>query len=259
MNCKQTQELLPLYVGRDLEEKRTRLIATHLRSCMECAGSSAEYEETRRLLQGFAPPTFSEAAYDGIRRQVWREIEREETRAPSLPQLVGGLFRPRLSWAVATALLLAVSLFAFYFIARRGSERREVAVQPIGSPQRPAAIASNSPPPAARENKVPSYQSTEGNTGSAAGDHTRPAQRRRRLGTGGERQTVAANSRAQRSIDTQVSPESTNPAEPGAVDPGAPGKILRVEMQTKDPNIRIIWFSPQRPKQDSPGRFSKGV
>jgi hypothetical protein len=36
-------------------------------------------------------------------------------------------------------------------------------------------------------------------------------------------------------------------------------KALRVEIQTKDPNIRIIWFSAQPTKQDSPNKSSKGI
>jgi hypothetical protein len=265
MNCKQIQELLPLYVGRDLEEKRTRLIATHLESCKECAGSAAEYEETYRLLQGFAPPTFSEATFDGIRRQVWREIEREEA-TQSLPQLIAGLFRPRLSWAVATAVLAAVSLFAFYFIANRANERREFAqVQPAESPtQKPKEHASNSPLPASQENNASLIKDADRNRGSetamkGAGDNKPPTQRRRRLGAVADRQAVAVITPDRKGVEP--SPQANNPGESDASpqDPGGSQKMLRVEMQTKDPNIRIIWFSHQRPKQDSPGKFSKGV
>jgi anti-sigma factor RsiW len=254
MNCKQIQELLPLYVGRDLEEKRARLIATHLQSCTECAGSAAEYEETHRLLQGFAPPTFSEATFDGIRQRVWREIERGEATAQSLPQLVAGLFRPRLSWAVASVVLVAVFLFAFYFIANRGSERREVAeVQPTRSPQKPAAAVSGSPA------KVLDPKKDVKASISGAGDRPRQSPQRKRLSTAANRAPVLASNRpAQPSTGGQPSSESTNLAEPGVSgEPAVSGQILRVEMQTKDPNIRIIWFSPQHTKQDSPGKFPK--
>ena len=267
MNCKQIQELLPLYAGRDLEEKRARLIATHIQSCTECAGSAAEYEETRRLLQEFAPPTFIEATYAGIREQVWREIEQKESTAPSLPQLVAGLFRPRLSWAVASALLLVVSLFALYFIANRSTERREVAeVHAPGSPQRPEATASNSSLPEPRKDNAPLTRDKDRIKGAdtaidGSGDGKPPSQRRKHLGTVAGRQVVAVITPAQRSTVVESSPQANNPAESGASPqtPGGSEKMLRVEMQTKDPNIRIIWFSPQRNKQDSPGKFSKGV
>jgi hypothetical protein len=35
-------------------------------------------------------------------------------------------------------------------------------------------------------------------------------------------------------------------------------KTLRLELQTNDPNIRIIWFSHKRGNEGSPGESSKG-
>src|SRR5688572_19327466 len=115
MNCNHVLELLPLYVGGDLEEKRAKLITAHVQACAVCAGSADEYRETRQLVQQFAPPQFSEAVYTVIRQSVLREVGRESI-SPTLPQLVASWFRMRLTWAVAPALLIAVSVLAFYFI-----------------------------------------------------------------------------------------------------------------------------------------------
>jgi hypothetical protein len=60
----------------------------------------------------------------------------------------------------------------------------------------------------------------------------------------------------------QASPERPIPAEPDALparDFSTSEKTLRVEMQTKDRNIRIIWFSPQPIKHDSPIKSSEGI
>lgn len=266
MNCKQVQELLPLYAGRDLEERRARLVTAHVQSCAECAGAAAEYHETRQLLREFAPPSFSEADFAGIRQRVLREIEREGATL-GLSRLFASLFRPRLSWAVATALLIAVSVFAFYFIANRGNDRRQLAdVQP---PSRGPATASSSPAiPGPREETGSSFKNTKQSKGAdtvieGSGDHTRPSQRRKGPGLAADRQTAMAVN----APDTTPTPagaflKSDNLAEPDAVPARAPAtseKMLRVEMQTKDPNIRIIWFSLPRTKQDFPGKFSKGV
>jgi putative zinc finger protein len=257
MNCKHVQELLPLYVSRDLEEKVTRLVMAHLQSCAECSGLAGEYDETRRLLENFTPPFFSEAVYAGVRRRVWAEIEAEtpERIAPSLSQLVASLFRPRLTWAVVTALLLAVSLFAFFLIPNRGNNRRQVAdVQP---PQRPGPTASSSPAvPAPRENNGPQFK----NKGTdmaivGTGGHTPPTQRRKILRVAAVQTAVPANKLSERSITAEASRERNNLAESGAVpvrQPLAGEKTLRLEMQTKDPNIRIIWFSHQRTNTELP-------
>jgi Putative zinc-finger len=276
MKCKHVQELLPLYVGRDLEEKRAKLIMAHMQSCAECASSADEYRETLQLLQRFAPRPFSEAVYAEIRQRVLHEIGREST-APTLPQLVGSLFRPRLSWAVATGLLLAVGLFAFYYIANRRNDPQQVAnsrrtldrttmdEQPNERLQNPDSAVS--PSPSIKESDGPTQASTGRNTGvdpriAGSVGPTYQSQRRKSTGAAAKRtRSVAANTPDTRSITAGASP-GNNLFEPKAVparDPSGSEKTLRVEMQTKDPNVRIIWFSHQLTKQESPKESSKGV
>jgi Putative zinc-finger len=260
MNCKDVQELLPLYVGRDLEERRAKLVMAHVKSCAECAGSVEEYRETRELLQQFAPPPFSDEVYAGIRQRVLRDIERESA-APGLSQLLESLFRPRLRWAVATALLLAVSAFAFYFIASRKTDLTNDRKQ-IADGGHPVAAPSTSPkevPPAGtKRNKgtvrglAATHQSQRRQGTEAVRDRTRPA-------TVNNADPISPDNA---SLTAEASPGLNNLAEPDAVparDPATSEKTLRVEMQTKDPNIRIIWFTPQPTKHDSPSKFSKGI
>ena len=274
MNCKHVQELLPLYVGRDLEENRAKQVTTHVQSCAECASSADEYRKSQRLLQLFAPPPFSEATYAGIRQRVLREIEREST-APTLAQLFASLFRPRLRWAVATALLLAVSVLALYSIANRKNDRRQLAdnrrtvdqtkrdEQKTARSRGPESAVS----PSSSNNDGPRLAST-GNKGAdmtIAGsvDHTHESQRRRSPGAAaGRTMSVTVNTRDTRSMTAEVSPAGNNLAEPDTVparDPLPSEKTLRVEMQTKDRNIRIIWFSHQRTKQDSSFKSSDSI
>ena len=271
MNCKHVQELLPLYIGRDLEEKRTKLVTAHLQSCTECAGAADEYRETRQLLQEFAVPPFSEAVYAGIRQRVLREIGREAT-SPGLSQLFESLLRPRLSWAVATALLVAVSVFAFYFIANRKSHPQQVVgsdrtVDKTTSDEQPnprsrGDDSAGSSSPLSKESGASTGQNRGADTtigGSVDGSHQ--YRRPKSSGAAADRtQSIAVNVPDSRSKTAEASPESNNLARPDAVparDPATSEKTLRVEMQTKDPNIRIIWFSQQRPKQGSPS--SKGI
>lgn len=255
MNCNHVQELLPLYVGGDLEEKRVKLVATHLQSCAMCAGEAVEYRATRELLQGFSPPTFSEGVYAGIRRRVLSEIGREPT-ARTLPQLVASLFRPRIRWAIASALLLAVSAFAFYFIANERTDQLQVAASPS-----PSSNPDNVPPLASTEGDKGADTMTIGNSGSV--NHTIPSRRKKSSVAAANRGgSVLVKSPDARSMTATSSMESTNLAQPDTVaarNPATLEKTLRVEMQTKDPNVRIIWFSQQRTKQVSPGKSSKSI
>ena len=280
MNCKHVQELLPLYVGRDLEDKHAKLVMAHLQSCAECAGSANEYRETRQLLQQFAPPPFSEGVYAGIRQRVLREIGREspEVTVPTMPQFVASLFRPRIRWAIATALVLAVSVFAFYFIANRRNNQPQLAGsgRPVDrtrpdeqanarSPVNELAVA---PAPSSDGNNGPHSTITGRSTGTyttIAGAHQ--AQRRKSPAVAAGRTApptvnVAVNTPDTGPMTAAVSLQSNNLAAPDAFptrNPATSEKTLRVEMQTKDRNIRIIWFSQQRTKQHSPGKSSKVI
>ena len=218
------------------------------------------------MLQEFAPPSFSEGVYSGIRQRVLREIERQ-ANPPGVSRFFASLFRPRLSWAVATVLLIAASVFAFYFIANRANDRRQVA--DVQTPSQSPATASSSPAiPAPREESEPSLKNTNQSKGAntaikGSGDRTRPSQRGKSLGLAADRQTTVAV-HAPDTAPTPAGPflKSNDLAEPDpfpAIAPATSEKMLRVEMQTKDPNIRIIWFSLPRTKQESPGKFSRGV
>jgi hypothetical protein len=76
----------------------------------------------------------------------------------------------------------------------------------------------------------------------------------------------ATNSRKPRL--SQPSWHSRVPDEPSAVPNAVPAtfdtsvssrKPMRVEMQTRDPNIRIIWFSQPPANEGSPNESSKGI
>jgi hypothetical protein len=254
MNCKQVQELLPLYVGRDLEAKRESLVTAHVQSCAECACAADQYRETRQLLQDFAPPVFSEDVYAGIRGRVLREIQ--ESTGPSLPEFVAAWFRPRLTWAVASAVLIASVLFAIYFITNRGNDGHDAAEK------RPATVQ-----PSVNHQPEPRSQ---GDTQAALPSPSNERIKDERLVRQPRKKsrdalTARANSATvivpdAKSAVANVSPQPNNSAEPGlfpAPDSAASEKILRVEIQTKDPNIRIIWFTSPETKPAVPN--SKGI
>lgn len=252
MNCQQTEKLLPLYAGGELDEKRAGLVIAHLQSCAACAGAADEYRETRQLVQQFAPPLFSEDVYAGIRRRVLHEIEKEAT-APRVSDLVASVFRPRLKWAFATA-LLAVSVFAIYFIASRRSAENQLAKNPpAASPERNGQKADEGS--AGSQTLDPTVQSVTPRPSISVNKHS-PRKHRDAIdiGTG----PVASNA-SEPSVTAEASSNSnlTESAVVPAVDSAASEKTLRMEIQTRDPNIRIIWFSQQDTKPVSPN--SKGI
>ena len=252
MNCKNIQELLPLYVSRDLEENRARLVTAHVQSCGECSGLVDEYRETAQLLQEFTSPAFSDAVYAGIRQRVMREIESEAPagRLSTLTGLFASAFQPRMGWAVASAVLLAVGLFAVFFIANRGSgDRAQVEV----APQKHDPMVSSSPLASPSEK-----DSAPGKTTSAPKPD--PHVKRRLLPSEERPSRLASNQRSEpqlRNEAAETARSSNKLNEPGVVQ--NPEKVLRLEMQTRDPNVRIIWLTPPRNTNDLPNKVFRGV
>lgn len=249
MNCKHVLELLPLYVGGDLEKKRAKLITAHVQDCAECAGSADEYRGTRQLMEQYAPPPFSEAVYSGIRQRVLREIERESTM-PTVSQLVASWFRPRITWAVATALLLAVSVLAFYFIADRKNDGQQLAdglgkVDGTQKTERPNVESKND------YLGRPLRPDLNGTVGAPPALARRSPKSRLSL--------IAQKVRHSNTAGASPTDSSVHPTDLFLSTPTTSEKTLRMEIQTKNPNIRIIWFATEKTKRDSPSEPSKGI
>jgi hypothetical protein len=244
MNCKQIDELLPLYAGRDLDEKRARLVSEHIEICVACARVADEYREAVELAQQFAPPVFTDIAYASVRQQVLRQIENEPA-APLLPQMFGSWFRPRMAWAVASALIIAFGFFALYLIVKRPGDVPPVADNHPAVTEHPGSTAT--PPTTTPKSSRITQKPAEDKRRGIRNFVNRPS-------------LVAAKAPGASSRAAAISPKlregeaaNTLPA-----DDAAPGKSpLRLEMQTKDPNIRIIWFSQPNTKPALPN--SKGI
>jgi hypothetical protein len=243
MNCKNVEPLLSLYVGGDLEEERSRLVAAHLQSCTACALAADEYAGASQLLQGYEPPFFSDGFYAGIRNQVLNEIERE-SHPGIFSQLFSALVQPRMRWITA-ALLLAISVTALYLsrnLLRQRPNDQQVAVR------------TDEPDQAGSGADVRSENSNEP-AGSSSFSNKRPV--RKATGRGpitGKREANAAVvviNRSRKLDKTRKVDSSTNDrVVQRFVDVSQPSSApapLRVEMQTSDRNIRIIWLSGDRP------------
>jgi anti-sigma factor RsiW len=225
MNCKDVNPLLPLYVGGDLEQEHSRLVAAHLQACTECALTADEYAGASQLLQGYEPPFISDEIYTGIREQVLNEIKRE-SHAPARPgifsQMLLAVVQPRMRWITA-ALLLAISVTALYLIRKPARQLRN---------DQQVAIRSE----ITDESAGSSSFSNQGQVRTGA--ERRPATRKRKTKAG----VVAVN----RSRQLNKTQPSSDPAP------------LRVEMQTTNRNIRIIWLSAPRPGAGG-SEGSKGI
>jgi hypothetical protein len=254
MNCKQIEKLLPLYVGHDLDARSEGLVTAHVESCAACSAATGEYRQTRELLQEFTPPAFSEDVYAGIRQNVWRQIESESTTV-SMSELIAGWFRPRVIWAAASALLFAVLVLGIFLIGNRSTPRQKASVnapeinrdesnkQIVRLPPRD----TSTPSPLAQREGVKGPRQVDLRHSERKGDRNRAPDRLNNL---------VANA-PDALPNTSGSPRLGTSSDPDPSPARDSVRTLRMEIQTKDPNIRIIWFAQRDTKSVS--HNSKGT
>jgi hypothetical protein len=253
MNCKQIEKLLSLYAGRDLDAQSERLITAHIESCTACSAAADEYRQSCDLLQEFAPPAFSEDVYAGIRQNVWRQIE-SESHTRSWWDDMFALVHPRLTTAFATVVLIAVAALGIYFIANRLSRPNRIAgTVPFVNPKAPDKVQPSGSP----DNRVRLQTITSNETPGTRLPVRHPTHQRIHREVIADRadSAVVAQTAPSISVETSTVLDDSARSDPSADDNS--GKTLRMEIQTKNPNIRIIWFSPRDTRRVFPK--SKGI
>jgi len=246
VNCQQAEKLLPLYAGGDLDQKRERLIAAHVKSCASCAVEVDEFRTTARLFQELARPPIREDAYDEIRRNVWRKIE-ADSAVRHVPRLFIDWFQPRAAWAAAAIVIIAITLTAAYLISNKRLTPQNSVAKIAGDGER-----STNPQPSGN----PLDHQRENPVKLTAGRHQRQGLRRirnfgQRVPANAERDSLVANASVVSSVTVR------SPGEEDGSDPTTDSQLkdIRVEIQTSNPNIRIIWLSHPETKRPT----AKGI
>lgn len=271
MRCTRVEKFLPLYVAGDLAGRRAeRHVARHLTTCERCRGLAEEYDASRdfvRAAAGTLPPDFDGEFYAGIRRSVLAEIKRERTRlAPPLAAGFASLFNTRFAYAASLALLLlAVAAISLHSYVSRKSEIAEAIgernVTPAATPVSIETTARGD-----ERNVAPVEKTMVENASEGSRQTAKPPSLKRRAGGSGN-----AQSETQRSLNLANNAPvyaRRNPLAPVVAAPGehteqvansgsssssgatnAAPEVSRIEIQTSDPNIRIIWLPP-RPDAD---------
>lgn len=208
MNCTHVINLLPLYITSDLSPQQASFVRTHILSCSSCRELAAEHEANRMWLRESSAPEFNELFFESIRASVWRQIEADQSRKTSWTNLF-----PQLSWVLAaTALLIICGLL---LITRK--------------PDPVVPTLDNSE--VVQVNPTPQRSDIEANRGVKQPVVQRPIN--------------PALRRKQPQIKQLGSPQLEETATKETTEQNA-GEITRIEIQTADPNIRIIWLTPKK-------------
>jgi len=234
LNCKRAARMISLYVAGDLVGAPEREVAAHLAACDGCRRLAEEFSESRSLLtEACASPEFGAEFYAGIRHAVLGEIASDQMLAkPSL-------FRPRWLYATAFAAVIIVSgVILQHFVSnrRQSTDVPPVTVQSTSQPSEVPSPRKKHEPggaPGAQASKDPALANPHGSS-----RHFAEA-----------RQPDALLSQAALLSAAQIEPASQASTSLGPVALETSSQISRIEIQTADPNIRIIWLSPQESRE----------
>ncbi len=252
MDCTRIEELLALFVGDDLDARQTAGIRAHLAGCAACQARADEWTASRIWLQAAPPRQFDAAFYAGLRQAVLRELAAVENAGGRFAWLFGWLPQERWQpvWALAATGLLLFAGWAAY--RNVGSKLNDTPLAYAVATPSPAAL-----PPAVRKVSDLPGPDLFSHRGYAPGWPGHSPKNSKATMPGGRRPP------AHRAAQPQVA-EVTNATlvaqanEPGTdeakSEPVKEPELTRIEFQTADPNIRIIWFAP---KPDTAGPTTK--
>jgi hypothetical protein len=245
MNCTTVEKLLPLYVEGDATAREAESVRAHLSSCEACRRVEEEFAASQSRLHNFAVPEFGAEFYEQIRGAVLKEISGQPAARPSIFETL----RAGLQWRTAAAFSLALLImagalsFAFY----RSLQRSDAALLAIDK-----GMGDLSPLPAPATERAAGESGEVGASIHQTGFTTTPRNvLRQRLARGAQSTVQPESSNAQSPDNAALAvaeAKRKNAAASEAASAAPVQAVARMEIQTSDPNIRIIWLAPKSGK-----------
>ena len=220
LSCKRAKRMMPLYVGGDLYLNEERAIAGHLAVCETCHQLAAEFHQSQNFLsEESATPSFDREFYEEIKHAVLAEVAQRQSNTKSF-------FGARWIYAMTIAILLV----GFAFLLGRWRE-------PAPAPALTNAAANSEPDnvrnreslvvPGALPEKLPHPRGTKESI------------RRARLAAASPKQLQVPGKTESPETVSLVSNASSR------------GELSRIEIQTGNPNIKIIWLVQDAGQSDT--------
>jgi hypothetical protein len=235
MNCRRVQRLMPLYAEEDLRPALASRIASHLEWCGSCNWLADEYKESQSWLRASSPPEFDSALLDSVRNGALAQIAASKQRVSPLAVLTQYWNRRQVLALCAAALIILGAFLAYVY------QSRVKVTRPIEMLTKLPAEA----PPVDRK-PGPSGAAEAAPGASLATQAPVPKKVRHSV----PRLTVASAPVENHQLDVTQAPSPEPASATGAISSSDSRDMLRIEIQTSDPLIRIIWFAPR--ESDSP-------
>ncbi len=224
MNCTQTKLLIPLYAGGDLSSEQTEIVRKHVDSCALCRNLVAEYQESLSWLSEVTPPPLDESVFDNLRSAVHREISQSQFR-PSYFDWLGLRWNPRFAFAVSVIILAFIVGFGVYTGYRHRYDTGSISDLKLG--KKP----SSEDPGRLRSPDLDSVHLDR--TLKTVPDMKNKKRKPRLLPLAKMPRQIPLPDLDVLALNQNLKGEKNDQ------------ETIRIEIQTADPNIRIIWFAPK--------------
>lgn len=231
MKCEHSEHLIPLYAGGDLEPPEAESLRQHLETCVNCRQLHQKFAASQTWLSEFAAPDFEAPIYADLRASVIRKIEQQEKRGSWFQWLLPK-WNPRLMLVASAAALAIVTglITVTYYRQQTPLTSGGETLANGGKLVTPEAGSRTFRPQLSEEKQIkPKMVRTERPRSGRTVKTPLPPE-------AFQNDPFAAPS--EEPVTTSDLAEAT-PAEPEE------REMLRIELQTADPNIRIIWLTPK--------------
>jgi hypothetical protein len=240
MNCRRIEKLIPLFVEGDLDVGAMNIVSLHLNDCRNCSQMMSEYGESQNWLRTFTPPEFDSAFFVDLKQSVMQEIERKPAR-PTLMQRLTERLNWNPTWAMAIVMLVLVGGLAFYlYSGKTESDSTDEKIAKDKEEQKQHQQEQR------EEKPQPKMELNDGLKDRLAVKHNQKQFQHTLERIIKDKSPVI---KPEQSLNFDLIADNLNDKDliiTGLFeDLKIPVDTLRMEFQTSDPNIRIIWFAPK--------------
>jgi anti-sigma factor RsiW len=216
MSCREFESRVALHAGGDLPQKEIARLESHLAGCPDCSRILLELQEIRRSLSRFPAVVQEESMLEEMRQGVMVALAHRPMHLSLRDKLRNAVFGWGIKWAAAMALSGTLAILVWITLSRTPPSRSPDSAGPGSSESSavaplPGALASSSLPNPIESTRLSGSRSP---TQKPVESRANPTQSKK------------AHFAAKHQADKLL----LNPA------------LRRIELQTTDPNIRIIWF-----------------
>lgn len=240
MNCRKAEQLIPLYVESDLDFAEMQFVAEHLQNCANCCELAAEFQASQNLLRTATAPEFDDALFADMRCSVQQVLDAQGSRF-SFAEFLARFNGWKFALATATALILLASAVVIKMQSASENKIRivknESAVIENENVER-KKTDEKGPAPITIKNIIRSRK----NFGVVKTERDIPKQ------PSPEKAPVVPEIAKNEIPDARLIPsigDQSAIADSNTEKKSAEPEMLRMEIQTADPNIKIIWLTPK--------------